>query len=114
MTIEELIEQYPDAGPFSDDFRFRGPLRIANTYSVHTVSDDVEFVLRPSAYYQSEDYMLIELTADGEYVAEIGLDVDRTDRAKPVVTGYDGVFSLPPQLVVGLHKAGYDVSNVMP
>ena len=84
-------------------------LSLENSFSTIKAEDNV--TLEVTVGINSEDYGWFELydveTDGDEWYAEGGLWIENN-----VITGYDGIFTLPTVVIDKLKEWGYDVSEI--
>jgi hypothetical protein len=92
-----------------ETFQVSEALSLENSFM--TLKQDNNVLLEVTVGINSEDYGWFELydieTGGDEWYAEGGLWIE-----DKVITGYDGVFSLPTAVTDKLKEWGYDVSEV--
>lgn len=93
---------------FTHKFEFDSPLSLDTLYSEHKLSDSTRCIItinkNPGSFYaefENREFSIYE---------EIGLETDECNET--IITGYDGVFELPPQLIEKLEELGFNCDEV--
>ncbi len=92
-----------------ETFQTTQALTLENSFSVIKAEDNI--LLEVTVGINSDDYGWFEIydieSGGEEWYAEGGLEIEGN-----MITGYDGVFSLPTPIIDKLLEWGYDVSEV--
>lgn len=88
---------------FKGRFTFFSPINKETSYGSTPLADNVESVMEINISKTGEGYVEWDIEALDENVG-IGLTFEENE-----LTDYDGVFSLPEQLITFLEKEGYSM-----
>ena len=90
--------------PFSGTLEFFSPINRENSFTTITLSDNTKSLMTINIHADGTGYVLWEIE---ELEIEEGINLRFQGNE---LTDYDGVFSLPPELIQHLSAQGFDMS----